>query len=63
MFGEGEKFREGAKPPLLLYPLSSQEKLGQLQSGTGWRGVRGEAKLSTKCKQNPFFLAISGKML
>jgi len=49
MFGEGEKFREGAQPPLLAIPLSSQKELASY-GDTGWRGVRGEVELSTRCK-------------
>jgi hypothetical protein len=38
---EGEKLREGAKPPLPHTPLSSPKNMGFFNDA-GWRGVRGE---------------------
>jgi hypothetical protein len=50
MFGEGERFREGGVAPLYLLFPSPARKSSVRHHGTGWRGVRGEVKIATKCK-------------
>ena len=38
-------------PPHLSYtPLSRQENTLFIYNGSGWRGVRGEVKISARCK-------------
>jgi len=45
----GDPFERGLRPLYLLFPSPARKGLF-IKYGTGWRGVRGEVKLSTECK-------------
>jgi len=51
LFERGRNFERGRSPLSLTLPSPANLNPG-CNHASGWRGARGEAILSTKCKQN-----------